>query len=77
MCDKFVNDSLAALKLIPDRFITCKKIKTLDTALYADDRLLFCDEYSGDVTFCCNEMGILSANFNNANLDNILISLLA
>ena len=42
---------------------------------------------SGDVTFCCNEMGILSVNLNNINLDNnfdeddfdtiILIKLLA
>ena len=28
------------------------------------------DEDSGDVTFCCNEMGIFSVNHNNNNLDN-------
>ena len=28
------------------------------------------DEDSCDVTFCCNEMGILSVNINNINLDN-------
>ena len=27
-------------------------------------------ESSGDVTFCCNEMSILSVNLNNINLDN-------
>ena len=40
------------------------------TALYADHGLIFFDEDSGDVTFCCNEMGILSVNLNNINLDN-------
>ena len=43
-------------------------IKRIYTALYADDGLLFFDEDSGDVTFCCNEMVILSVNL--INLDN-------
>ena len=42
----------------------------LYTALYAGDGLLFFDEDSGDVTLYCNEMGILSVNLNNINLDN-------
>ena len=46
-------------------------IKKLYNALYADDGPLFLDDDSGDVTFCCNEMGILSVNLNNINLDNI------
>ena len=37
--------------------------------MYADADLLFFDEDS-DVTFCCNEMGILSVNLNNINPDN-------
>ena len=37
--------------------------------MYSDDGLLFFDEDSGDVTFCCNEMGILRVNLNNINLD--------
>ena len=41
MCDKAVDDSLAALKLIPDRFVTSTMIKKLYTNLYADDGLLF------------------------------------
>ena len=32
--------------------------------------MLFFDEDSGNVTFCCDEMGILSVNLNNFNLDN-------
>ena len=38
--------------------------------MYADDGLLFLDEDFGDVTFCCDELGILSGNVNNINLDN-------
>ena len=29
----------------------------------------FLDEHSDNVTFCCDEMGILSVNLNNINLD--------
>ena len=44
-------------------------IKKLYTALCADDGFLFFDKDSG-VTFCCNEISILSVNLNNINLDN-------
>ena len=40
MCDEAVDDSLAALKFIPDWFVTSKIIKKLYTAIYADDGLL-------------------------------------
>ena len=33
--------------------------------MYADDGLLFFDEDCVNVTFCCDEMGILSVNLNN------------
>ena len=57
-------------------------IQKLYTALYADG-LLFFDEDSGNVTFCYNEMGILSKinldnNCHEDDLDSIiLIRLLA
>ena len=35
-----VNDSLAALKLVPDWFATNKIIKKLFAALYADENIL-------------------------------------
>ena len=38
--------------------------------MYTDDGLLFFDGDSGNVTFCCSEMGIVSVNLNNINLDN-------
>ena len=70
MCDKAVNDSLAALKLIPNWFVTSKIIKELYTALHEDNGLLimvYGD--SGEVTFFCNEMDILNLNLN-INLNN-------
>ena len=45
-------------------------IKNLYTASYADNVLLFFDENSGDTTFCCDEMGILSVNLNDINFNN-------
>ena len=60
MCDKVVEDFLPALKFVPNWFVTSKMIKKLSIALYPDDGLLFFDEGFGNVTFCCNEMGILS-----------------
>ena len=62
MCDEALDYSLTALKLIFDWFVTSKMIKKLYTALYADDGLLFFDEDSANVTFCCIEMGILKAD---------------
>ena len=62
--------SLAALKLIPNWFVTSKMIKKLYTAFQADDCLLFLDEDSGDDTFCCTEMSIVCVNLKNDNLDN-------
>ena len=41
MCNEAVDDCLAALKFIPDWFVTSKMIKKLLTALHADDSILF------------------------------------
>ena len=70
MCDEAVDGCLAALKFISDSFVTIKPIKRLFTVLHADGSLLFFNEDSGNVTFCCNEMGIFGVNFNNIYLDN-------
>ena len=51
MCDQAVNDSLAALKLITDWFVTSKIIKKLFTDLYADEDILYINEDSGDALF--------------------------
>ena len=38
--------------------------------MYADADLLFFNEDSDNVAFCCNKMGILSVNLHNINHDN-------
>ena len=70
MYDEALDVSLAALKLIPDWFAISEIIKNLCTALYLNSGLLFSDEDSDNVKFCCNEMNILSVNLSNINLDN-------
>ena len=65
MCDKAVDDCLPALKFVPDWFVTSKMIKKVFTALHADENIVYFNEDSVNVTFCCNEMGILSVNLKN------------
>ena len=45
MCDEAVEYSLAALKLIPDLFVTNKMIKNFYPALYTDENMLYFNEY--------------------------------
>ena len=70
MYEEAVDDSLAALKLIPDWFVTSKMTEKLFTALYADDNILYFNENSGNVLFSSNEMDILNIGNNNINLEN-------
>ena len=53
MYDKAIDDSLAALKLIPDWFVTSKMIEKLYTTLYADKNILYFDE-DFNVVISCN-----------------------
>ena len=70
MCDRAVDDCLAALKFIRDWFLTSEMIKILFTALYADVNILYFNEDSSNILFICNGMGILNIDLNNVNLDN-------
>ena len=70
MRDKAVDDSLAALELIPDWFVTSKMINKFFTALYADENILYFNEDSGNVVFSFNEMDIFNLDLSNINLDN-------
>ena len=45
-------------------------IDKIYNVLYADENIVYFNENSGDATFSCNEMGILSVDLNNINLDN-------
>ena len=69
MCDEAINDSLAALKLIPDQFVTSKMVRKLFTALYADENIFYFNEDSVDAIFNYNEMGMVNIDLN-INLDN-------
>ena len=69
MCNKAVDNCLAALKFVPDWSVTNKLIKKLSTALYADENKLYFNEDSDNVTFICNEIGIFNLDLNNINLD--------
>ena len=70
MFNKAVDYFLPALKFVPYWFVTSKIIKILLTSLYADDNILYFNKNSGDAIFSCNEMGIVSIDLNNINLDN-------
>ena len=41
MCNESAADCLAALKFIPDWFVTSKMVEKCDNALYANDDILF------------------------------------
>ena len=78
MCNKAVdNYTLAALKLIPDWFVTSKMIKKAFTPLYADENILYFNKDSGNVVFSCNEMGILNIDDEDDPYTILLIRLLA
>ena len=68
MCGEAVDDSLAALKLIPDWFFTSKMIKKLCIALYSDENIFYFNKDSGNVVFSGNGMGILIVDLDSINL---------
>ena len=71
MYDKVVDDFLPALKFIPNWFVTSKMIKKLHNTLFTDDGMLFFNGDSVSVTFFGDELGILSVDINNINLDDV------
>ena len=70
MCFETVDDCLAALKPVPDWFVTSKMIKKLFTVLYEDENILYFNEDSCNVLFNCNGIGIFNIDINNINFDN-------
>ena len=59
MCDEDINDSLTALKLVPDWFAT----------LHTYKNILYFNKDSGNAVFNYNEMGIVNIDLHNMNLD--------
>ena len=51
MCDEAVDDSVAALKLIPYWFVTSKMIKKLYTAFYPGENILYFNEDSCNIVY--------------------------
>ena len=49
-----IDDCLAALKFLPDWFVTSKMIKHIFTALYVDDNIFCFNGDSGNAVFSCN-----------------------
>ena len=73
MCDEAVVNSLAALKLVPDWFITSQILEKFSDSLLANDDVLIFDEYFGKVTFYANQIGILGVDFDKLTLMVIII----
>ena len=69
MCDKTADDCPAALKFVPNWFITSKMIKKLFTDLCTDGNILYFNEDSGNIKFSYNEIGIVTIDLHNINLD--------
>ena len=70
MCDKAVNDCLAALKFFPDCFLTRQKLESFDNALHTNDDILFYNKDFDQATFIANQIHILPAYVDKINLDN-------
>ena len=70
ICDEAVDDSPAALKFIPDWFVTSKMLEKLDNVLQANDDILFYNEDFDKVTFIANQIHTLAADLDRINLDN-------
>ena len=67
MCDKAINDSLAAQKLIPDWLVTSKIIKK-KLMLWMEMKI-YSNEDSGEVVFNYNEIGVVNIDLNHISLD--------
>ena len=60
ICDGPADDCLAALKFIPDWFVTSKMLEKLDNPLHANDDVLFYNDDLYKVTFIANKINILA-----------------
>ena len=73
MCDKAVDDCLAALKFLPNWLVTSKMIKRLFFVFYADGNILYFNEDSSNVISNCNGMGILNIDLYNLTLTKLIM----
>ena len=69
MFDKVADDFLPTI--VFDRFVTNQMLKQICSALFSDNDIIIFDENSGNITFPSGEVGILSVDLNNTNLDDV------
>ena len=65
MCNEAVDDCLAALKFIPDWFVTSKTTEKLDNVLHANDDILFHNDNFEKITFIANQRHILAVDLDS------------
>ena len=70
MRDEAVDDCLAALKFVPDGFVTRKKLENLDNALQANDDILFNNKDFNKITFNACQRHIFAADLDKIKFDN-------
>ena len=70
MFEEGVDDCLAALKFIPDSFVTSKMLEEFDKDLLANDCILFLNEDFNKVTYIANQKHIPAVGLDKINLDN-------
>ena len=68
--DEAVDDSLVALKFIPDWFVSNKALAKSDNAFNAHDDILFYNEDFDKATFIANQRHIIAVDLDKTNLDN-------
>ena len=67
MCKKAIDDCLAALKFIPDWFVTSKMFEKLVNAIHTNDDILFYNEGFDKVTFIANQGHILAVDLDKSH----------
>ena len=67
ICDEAIDDCLAALKFIPDWFVTSKILKKLQDPLLDNDDVLFFKEGFNKATFFATQMDIFAVDLDKIN----------
>ena len=69
MSDETVDDCQAALKFIPDWFVTSKMLQKSGKPMHANNDMVFYNEDSDKVTFITNQRHILAVDLDKSDLD--------
>ena len=70
LCDKAVDAFLPVLKFVPYWFVTSKILKKLYDVVFSNDAIVFVNEYSDNMTFLSDDIGINTIEYNDINFDN-------